>query len=507
MVLTYPRQAVGIFQDYQSVEAALKELEASGFPMNKISLIGRDVNNYRWHADFKVRDRFDEMRNSFPNDRASLYDDHLSRGHYLVAVEGSQEEIRRAESIFNQRGVQDWGIYDKSPDVPLSTRGTAQHRRALGVFPHRREAESALHELRDSGFPMDRVSIIKRDADEHDNLAGSEVRDRVEDSKADDGAKKGAVSGGVLGGLTGLLVGLGTLAIPGVGPIMLAGATATTIATTLAGTAIGAVTGGLLGALIGLGIPEEQARVYNDRVAKGDYLVIAEGTNEELAKVEAIFRHRNIEEYGVYDMPETDTTTQHTNTVPTTQHVTTVPTTQHTTTATNPKIHYSDTRLGDKSAVGVFSNSHDAELAVADLRNGGFSMNQITFVGNSFERREQFSGTTLRDRFDTLQLGLPDERTRFYNDRALQGKYIIILNGTEAEILHAASLLSHRGIQDWQVYNLHQTEVGHGPVETSRTDDRVSAVNTHPGSAVSNHPNVTIIDHRDHIPENEQRNF
>jgi hypothetical protein len=489
MVLTYPRQAVGIFPDYQSVEAALKELEASGFPMNKISLIGRDVNNYRWHADFKVRDRFDEMRNSFPNDRATLYDDHLSRGHYLVAVEGTQEEIRRAEAILNQRGVQDWGIYDKSPDLPLSARGTARHRRSLGVFPHRREAEAALHELRDSGFPMDRVSVIKRDADENDHLAGSEVRDRVEDNKADEGAKTGAVSGGVLGGLTGLLVGLGTLAIPGIGPIMLAGATATTIATTLAGTAIGAVTGGLLGALIGLGIPEERARVYNERVARGDYLVIAEGTDEELARAEAIFRHRNIEEYGVYDMPETETT----------QHTTTVPTTHHTTTVTNPKIYHSDTRIGDKSAVGVFSNFHDAELAVADLRNGGFSMNQITLVGNSFEQRDQFSGTTLRDRFDNLRLGLPDERTRFYNDRALQGKYIIIVNGTEAEIHHAASLLSHRGIQDWEIYDLHKTELGHGPVETSRTDDHISAVN--------NQPDVIIVDHRDHIPENEQRNF
>jgi len=42
-------------------------------------------------------------------------------------------------------------------------------------------------------------------------------------NKADEGAATGAVTGGAVGGLTGLLVGLGALAIPGIGPVMLAG--------------------------------------------------------------------------------------------------------------------------------------------------------------------------------------------------------------------------------------------------------------------------------------------
>jgi hypothetical protein len=39
------------------------------------------------------------------------------------------------------------------------------HRRAIGTFPNRRAAEQALHELKDSGFPMDRVSVVAQDAD------------------------------------------------------------------------------------------------------------------------------------------------------------------------------------------------------------------------------------------------------------------------------------------------------------------------------------------------------
>ncbi len=81
-----------------------------------------------------------------------------------------------------------------------------KHRQSIGVFPDRRSAEQALHELRDSGFPMGRVSVVTRDADKHDDIAGADVRDRV-GNKADEGATIGAVSGGALGGLTGLLVG------------------------------------------------------------------------------------------------------------------------------------------------------------------------------------------------------------------------------------------------------------------------------------------------------------
>ena len=133
-----------------------------------------------------------------------------------------------------------------------------QEKRAVGVFARREDAERALNELRNSGFSMNQVSVVAKDADRGD-LAGADMNAQV-GNKADEGATAGAVTGGALGGITGLLVGLGALAIPGVGPVMLAGATATALATALSGGAIGAAAGGLLGAIVGLGIPEEQAR-------------------------------------------------------------------------------------------------------------------------------------------------------------------------------------------------------------------------------------------------------
>jgi hypothetical protein len=177
-----------------------------------------------------------------------------------------------------------------------------EHKRAVGVFSSHREAEYALTQLRDAGFPMNKISVIAKDADRAGDIAGVETQKRV-GNKADEGAATGAVTGATLGGITGLLVGLGTLAIPGVGPILLAGEIATALATTVAGAGIGAATGGLLGALIGLGIPEERAKVYNDRVSRGDYLVIVDGTDEEIRRAETVLRSGGIQEFGIYSAP------------------------------------------------------------------------------------------------------------------------------------------------------------------------------------------------------------
>lgn len=180
-----------------------------------------------------------------------------------------------------------------------------QSKRAIGTFSNHADAEKALHELRDSNFPMDHVSIVGQDMNRNSSVAGAQGSDRLSDlsdgNKADEGAKKGAATGGAVGGLTGLLVGLGMVAIPGVGPVMLAGAGATALATALTGGAIGAATGGIVGGLVGLGIPEKEAKTYSDRVDQGHYLVMVEGTDADVQRAESILSHRGVNDWGVYN--------------------------------------------------------------------------------------------------------------------------------------------------------------------------------------------------------------
>ncbi|MBE9192547.1 signal transduction histidine kinase LytS [Gloeocapsopsis crepidinum LEGE 06123] len=177
-------------------------------------------------------------------------------------------------------------------------------RRAIGVFSSYLDAEQAISELRDRGFSMDKISIIARDEATQDEIAGIDVNDTF-DNKAGEGATAGALTGGVLGGITGLLVGLGSLVVPGVGPVLFAGEVASALTAALAGGAVGTVTGGLLGALLGLGIPEERAKIYNQRVASGGYLVIVDGTTQDIINAESILMNRGIQEFGIYEIPAT----------------------------------------------------------------------------------------------------------------------------------------------------------------------------------------------------------
>lgn len=48
---------------------------------------------------------------SISDEQTKLYIDSLSQGHYLVMVEGKDEELAEAEPILKVQGIQDWGIY------------------------------------------------------------------------------------------------------------------------------------------------------------------------------------------------------------------------------------------------------------------------------------------------------------------------------------------------------------------------------------------------------------
>jgi hypothetical protein len=185
-----------------------------------------------------------------------------------------------------------------------------QFKRAVGTFSSKREAEAALNELKSSGFATDRISVLAKDTDRNEKVAGVGVTDRDEmkdrgDNEAQEGAGIGATAGTVLGGVGGLLVGLEALVIPGAGPFLAAG----TIATTLAGAGIGAAAGAIVGALTGLGIPEEDAKVYDKRVSQGDYLVILEGTEAEIDRAGSILRNRGIQQWNVYDISDNRSST------------------------------------------------------------------------------------------------------------------------------------------------------------------------------------------------------
>ncbi len=145
----------------------------------------------------------------------------------------------------------------------------------VGLFKNQIDAERAIERLKDTGFSENQIGVAMRDRQRQEELVEGTG------TQAAEGATTGAIGGGVLGGVIGLLAGVGALAIPGVGPIIAGGA----LASTLAGAGIGAAAGGLLGALVGMGVPEEDARHFDEGFRAGGTLVtVNAGSREDEAR-------------------------------------------------------------------------------------------------------------------------------------------------------------------------------------------------------------------------------
>jgi uncharacterized protein (TIGR02271 family) len=147
----------------------------------------------------------------------------------------------------------------------------------VGLFDRQTQAEAAINALKAAGIPERDIGVAMRDRTSQGELAEGTG------TQAAEGAASGAVGGGVLGGVIGLLGGLGALAIPGLGPIFAAG----WLGSTLAGAGIGAAAGGIIGGLVGLGVPENEARHFEQGVKEGRVLVTvkAEGRGAEVAEI------------------------------------------------------------------------------------------------------------------------------------------------------------------------------------------------------------------------------
>ncbi len=134
----------------------------------------------------------------------------------------------------------------------------------FALLSNAEEAERAVYRFREAGFGADSISLL------HPNTGyGTNVLSTFNSTKAPEGAVTGATTLGLLGGISGFLVGIGTLVIPGVGPFLAAGP----IMVALSGAAVGAMVGGIGGGLIGLGLPEYEARAYDEKVREGKTLV------------------------------------------------------------------------------------------------------------------------------------------------------------------------------------------------------------------------------------------
>lgn len=148
------------------------------------------------------------------------------------------------------------------------------------------QANTIVERLKASGIPNEHISVVMADNAKTRQFA-------VENqTKAPEGAVTGGTTGMAIGGALGWLTGIGALAIPGLGPLIAAGP----IMAALSGAAAGGLVGGLAGALVGMGIPEYEAKEYEERLHRGESIItVSTMTEEDNARVERIFHEAGAE--------------------------------------------------------------------------------------------------------------------------------------------------------------------------------------------------------------------
>ncbi len=154
------------------------------------------------------------------------------------------------------------------------------------LFDNHDDAVATVHALEAAGFGHDHVSVVANNADTRYQTTTGAHADDV-------GATgTGATAGTIFGGGLGLLAGIGSLAIPGVGPVVAAGWLVATLTGAGVGAVVGGGAGGLVGSLTHAGVSEDDAHVYAEGVRRGGSLVTVQVDEARATEAEGILNSR-----------------------------------------------------------------------------------------------------------------------------------------------------------------------------------------------------------------------
>lgn len=173
--------------------------------------------------------------------------------------------------------------------------------------------------------------------------------------------------------------------------------------------------------------------------------------------------------------------------------------------------------IQQKRAVGTFPTREDAELALLELRDAGFNMDRVSAIAKNPDDNENLASVEVKsssqrakDGAETgavmgattggvlgligslsilaipgigaatevavllgnallgsgigaaggslvgalIGWGIPEAEAQYYSELLSQGSYVILVEGTEAEINGAEAILVNRQIRDWNTYSV-----------------------------------------------------
>ncbi len=163
----------------------------------------------------------------------------------------------------------------------------------VSIFNTHTEAEDAIRELQKSGFEMNKLSIVGKDYNTEESVAGYyNTGDRV---------KYWGKLGAFWGGLWGFLFGSAFFIIPGIGPVVVGGPLVALIVGALEGAAVVGGLSAVGAALFSIGIPKDSIVKYETSLKSNKFLLIAHGTIEEVEHARKILEATNATETTVHN--------------------------------------------------------------------------------------------------------------------------------------------------------------------------------------------------------------
>lgn len=162
----------------------------------------------------------------------------------------------------------------------------------VAIFQSHLEAETSIRELQFAGFDMRKLSIVGKDFHTEEHVVGY--------YNAGDRMKVWGKLGAFWGGFWGLLFGSALFVIPGLGSLVVFGPLVIWVVAALEGAVVGGGLGALAAALYSLGIPEDSCLQYETAVKSAKFLVIAHGTEAQVAEAKSILHMAGAEHIGVH---------------------------------------------------------------------------------------------------------------------------------------------------------------------------------------------------------------
>ena len=162
----------------------------------------------------------------------------------------------------------------------------------VAIYDSHSHVEKAVTELQRSGFDMKKMSVVGKDYHTDEHVVGYYT--------TGDRMKYWGKLGAVWGGFWGVLIGAGAFAIPGIGPVLVAGPLVASIIGALEGAV---VVGGLTAvgaALVSIGIPKDSVVKYESALKADKFILLAHGTAAEVAKARDIIETTHPTELAVH---------------------------------------------------------------------------------------------------------------------------------------------------------------------------------------------------------------